>query len=133
MDPPPLCTSGTYNDRCSGNDRRRKKICRYIDLPIQHIDDGILKAMNRRVTAARISDIVAEARRIIPDVALRTSLIVGFPGETQRIFDRLLDFIRQTKFDHLGVFTYSREEGTGAAGLKHKHPKKKKSAGVRLS
>ena len=103
-----------------------QKICRYIDLPIQHIDDGILKAMNRRVTAAQISGIIAEARRIIPDVALRTSLIIGFPGETQRKFGRLLNFIRQTKFDHLGVFTYSREDGTGAAVLKPQIPEKEK-------
>jgi ribosomal protein S12 methylthiotransferase len=103
-----------------------KKICRYIDLPIQHIDDGILKAMNRQVTSEQISDVIARSRRIIPDVALRTSLIVGFPGETQRKFDRLLNFIRSTKFDHLGVFTYSREEGTGAALLKSQIPEKEK-------
>jgi ribosomal protein S12 methylthiotransferase len=103
-----------------------KKICRYIDLPIQHIDDGILKAMNRKVTSAQISAIIARARRIIPGVAIRTSLIVGFPGETQRKFDRLLDFVRSTKFDHLGVFTYSREEGTGAAELKSQIPEKEK-------
>jgi ribosomal protein S12 methylthiotransferase len=103
-----------------------KKICRYIDLPIQHIDDGILKAMNRKVTSAQISDVIAGARRIIPDVAIRTSLIVGFPGETQRKFDRLLSFVRSTKFDHLGVFTYSREEGTGAAELKSQIPEKEK-------
>lgn len=94
-----------------------KKICRYIDLPVQHIDDTILKAMNRKVTSAKIKEIIAEVRRIIPDVALRTSIIVGFPGETQKRFDRLLDFITETKFDHLGVFPYSREEGTKAASL----------------
>jgi ribosomal protein S12 methylthiotransferase len=103
-----------------------KKICRYIDLPIQHIDDGILEAMNRHVTAAQIGDIITAARRIIPDVALRTSLIVGFPGETQKKFERLLHFVREIKFDHLGVFTYSREEGTGAAGLKPQIPEKEK-------
>jgi ribosomal protein S12 methylthiotransferase len=94
-----------------------KKICRYIDLPIQHIDDDILKAMNRKVTSARIKEVIAEAREIIPGVALRTSIIVGFPGETQKRFGRLLDFIGETKFDHLGVFPYSREEGTKAALL----------------
>jgi ribosomal protein S12 methylthiotransferase len=103
-----------------------KKICRYIDLPIQHIDDGILKAMNRKVTSAHISAVIARARSIIPGVAIRTSLIVGFPGETQRKFDRLLSFVRSTKFDHLGVFTYSREEGTGAAELKSQMPEKEK-------
>lgn len=97
----------------SGN----KKICRYIDLPIQHIDDKILHAMNRQVTAAGIRETIARARAIIPGVALRTSIIVGFPGETPKRFARLLEFIRETKFDHLGVFTYSREEGTEAALL----------------
>lgn len=92
-----------------------KKICRYIDLPVQHIDDDILKAMNRQITGAEIKKVIAQAREIIPDIALRTSIIVGFPGETQKRFDRLLDFIRETKFDHLGVFPYSREEGTKAA------------------
>ena len=82
--------------------------------------------MNRQVTSEQISDVIARSRRIIPDVALRTSLIVGFPGETQRKFDRLLNFIRSTKFDHLGVFTYSREEGTGAALLKSQIPEKEK-------
>ena len=94
-----------------------KKICRYIDLPIQHIDDDILKAMNRKVTSKKIKEIIAQAREFMPDVALRTSIIVGFPGETQKRFGRLLDFIRETKFDHLGVFTYSQEEGTKAALL----------------
>jgi ribosomal protein S12 methylthiotransferase len=94
-----------------------KKICRYIDLPIQHIDDDILKAMNRRTTSAGIKALIAQAREIVPDVALRTSIIVGFPGETPKKFERLIDFIRETKFDHLGVFTYSREEGTKAALL----------------
>lgn len=96
-----------------------KKICRYIDLPVQHIDDAILTAMNRKVTSAQIFEIITRARRIIPDVAVRTSLIVGFPGETQKRFERLINFVRAVKFDHLGVFTYSMEEGTGAAEL---HP-----------
>jgi ribosomal protein S12 methylthiotransferase len=95
-----------------------KKICRYIDLPIQHIDDAILQAMGRKVNGAQIKEIITQARKIIPDVALRTSLIVGFPGETAKRFERLLDFVREIKFDHLGVFTYSREEGTAAAQLK---------------
>jgi ribosomal protein S12 methylthiotransferase len=90
-------------------------VCRYIDLPVQHIDDAMLAAMNRRVGADRIREIIGRARSLMPDVALRTSLIVGFPGETLRRFERLLDFVRETRFDHLGVFTYSREEGTAAA------------------
>lgn len=94
---------------------RHKQICRYIDLPVQHICSKILSAMNRGVTAEHISGIITQARSIMPDVALRTSIIVGFPGETQKRFDALLDFVRRARFDHLGVFTYSREEGTKAA------------------
>jgi ribosomal protein S12 methylthiotransferase len=101
-------------------------ICHYIDLPIQHIDDDILKAMNRKVTSTQIKEVISQAREIIPDVALRTSIIVGFPGETQKKFDRLLDFVRETKFDHLGVFTYSREEGTKAADFPSRISEKEK-------
>ncbi len=103
-----------------------EKICRYLDLPIQHIDDDILKAMNRKVTAAKIKKVISQAKGIIPGVALRTSLIVGFPGETPTRFNRLLDFVNETKFDHLGVFTYSKEEGTKAANLKQQVSEKEK-------
>jgi ribosomal protein S12 methylthiotransferase len=103
-----------------------EKICRYIDLPIQHIDDTMLQSMNRKVTGAKIKEIIAQARQIVPGVALRTSLIVGFPGETPKRFERLLDFVCETKFDHLGVFIYSREEGTSAAQLKSQIPEKEK-------
>ena len=103
-----------------------EKICRYIDLPIQHIDNDILKAMNRKVTGATIKEVIAQARRIIPGVALRTSLIVGFPGETPTRFNRLLDMVNEIKFDHLGVFTYSKEEGTIAATFKSQVSEKEK-------
>jgi ribosomal protein S12 methylthiotransferase len=102
------------------------KICRYIDLPVQHIDDTLLAAMNRKVSAAQIRDIILRSRQIIPDVALRTSLIVGFPGETQKRFERLLEFAYEIKFDHLGVFTYSREEGTASAALPSRISEKEK-------
>lgn len=103
-----------------------EKICRYIDLPIQHIDDNILKAMNRKVTGAAIRQVIDQAREIVPGIALRTSLIIGFPGETTTRFNRLIDFVRGTKFDHLGVFTYSKEEGTAAADFKNHVPEKEK-------
>ena len=93
------------------------KICRYIDFPVQHIDDEILKAMNRKVSSKDILAKIRRSRTIMPDLALRTSLIVGFPGETPGKFQKLVDFVREVRFDHLGVFTYSREEGTPAAGL----------------
>jgi ribosomal protein S12 methylthiotransferase len=102
------------------------KICRYIDLPIQHIDDDILKAMNRKVTGAKIKEVIALSRQIIPGIALRTSLIVGFPGETPTRFNRLLDLVNEIKFDHLGVFTYSKEEGTTAANFKSQVSEKEK-------
>ncbi len=94
-----------------------KKICRYLDMPIQHCDDAILAAMNRRGGGVLIREAVAQAREIIPGVSLRTALIVGFPGETRRRFENLLSFVREMRFDHLGVFPYSREEGTVAAAL----------------
>jgi ribosomal protein S12 methylthiotransferase len=105
-----------------------EKICRYIDIPIQHIDDDILKAMNRRGGGDLIKKRIAAARRIIPDVALRTSVIIGFPGETRARFGRLLSFIRETRFDHLGAFSYSREEGTPAASLPARISEKEKES-----
>ena len=93
------------------------KVCNYIDIPVQHIDNAILGSMNRKGDCKLIHNMIAHARKIIPGVALRTSLIVGFPGETQERFDRLLAFVRETRFDHVGVFEYSREEGTAADAL----------------
>jgi ribosomal protein S12 methylthiotransferase len=90
-------------------------ICKYVDVPIQHIDDEILAAMKRRGGSDLIKKTIQKVRHIIPGVALRTSVIVGFPGETRTKFNDLLSFIKETRFDHLGVFTYSREEGTRAA------------------
>jgi ribosomal protein S12 methylthiotransferase len=92
-----------------------ENICKYIDIPIQHIDDEILAAMKRRGGSDLIRKTIHKAKAIIPGVALRTSIIVGFPGETRTKFNTLLSFISEIKFDHLGVFTYSREEGTKAA------------------
>jgi len=103
-----------------------EKICNYIDIPIQHIDDEILAAMNRRGGSDLIKKTIKRAREIIPNVALRTSIIVGFPGETRTKFNRLLSFVRETRFDHLGVFTYSREEGTKAASYVSRISEKEK-------
>lgn len=90
------------------------RICKYIDLPIQHINDRILKAMNRGITRRQIADLIKKIRQRIPGVCLRTSLIVGFPAETEGEFNELLEFTREVKFERLGVFAYSREEGTPA-------------------
>jgi ribosomal protein S12 methylthiotransferase len=94
-----------------------KKVCRYLDIPVQHISDRILKAMNRKGTSACIRRRIAEIREAVPGVALRTSLIVGFPGETEEQFEELLDFVRESRFEILGVFPYSPEEGTAAEGM----------------
>ena len=94
--------------------RDSKDICKYIDLPIEHISDGILKSMGRRIKRPDIVDLIAYIRKEIPNVAIRTSLIVGFPGEKDKDFQELLDLIKETKFERLGIFRYSREEGTPA-------------------
>jgi ribosomal protein S12 methylthiotransferase len=94
-----------------------EKICSYLDIPLQHIDDGMLKQMNRRVSEQQVRELVTGLRERIPDLTLRTSFIVGFPGETQEQFEKLLSFVEEGHFDRLGVFRYSREEGTAAAEL----------------
>ncbi len=98
--------------------REEEKICRYLDLPLQHIDDHLLKAMNRAVSGSQVRDLIGRLRQEIPGITLRTSLMVGFPGETERRFCRLYDFVKESQFEHLGVFRYSKEEGTAAASLK---------------
>lgn len=97
--------------------KENKKICNYIDIPIQHIHDNILKKMGRNITSKEILNLIKKMRRLIPDIVIRTSLIVGFPGEEKEHFDELLEFIKTIKLDHVGVFTYSMEENTPAAKL----------------
>jgi ribosomal protein S12 methylthiotransferase len=104
------------------------KICPYLDLPIQHIGDQILKAMNRRVTSGQIRDLIDRLRTSLPHLGLRTTVLVGFPGEDEAQFSGLLDFIQEIEFDHLGVFVYSKEEGTEAARMKDQIPRKVKEA-----
>ncbi len=94
-----------------------EKICNYVDLPLQHIDDMILKTMNRKGKRREIESLIHRLRDRIPGVTLRSTFIVGFPGETEETFQGLSDFIRQTEFDRLGIFTYSQEEGTSAYSL----------------
>lgn len=97
--------------------RDNPRIVKYLDIPIQHISDKVLRAMNRHGDSAMIKDAVARVRAAIPDITLRTTLIVGFPGETQEDFDKLCEFVKEAKFDRLGAFTYSREEDTPAYDL----------------
>lgn len=98
--------------------KNNDKICKYFDIPIQHISDTVLKRMNRKTTGESIEKIIKKIKNEIPDAVLRTSLIVGFPGETQEDFMKLYDFVEKGYFDKLGVFRYSKEEGTPAARLK---------------
>jgi len=99
-----------------------EKICKYLDIPVQHFDDRVLRAMNRRGTSEDIRKTIEQLRKRVPGIALRTSLIVGFPGETGTAFKRLLEFVKEAEFEHLGVFTFSPEEGTVACDLDaHSH------------
>jgi ribosomal protein S12 methylthiotransferase len=100
----------------------RARVVPYIDMPVQHGDDGILRAMRRAVTARRMRAIVAELRDAIPAVTMRTTVLVGFPGETEAAFENLLQFIDDVRFDRLGVFTYSPEEGTPSPGYPDQVP-----------
>lgn len=96
---------------------REEKICSYFDLPIQHIDDEVLKRMGRRTKGQEIRDLLKKIRTFLPEASLRSSLIVGFPGEEDFQFQSLLDFVEETQFNHLGAFKYSSEEGTPASRL----------------
>ncbi len=100
----------------------RARVVPYLDMPVQHGDDGILRAMRRAVTARRMKDIVAQFRGAIPGLTIRTTVLVGFPGETDAAFDNLLAFVEDAAFDRLGVFTYSVEEGTPAATMPDQVP-----------
>lgn len=104
-----------YTDELIKTVRDEEKICKYLDLPVQHISDRILGRMNRRTTKRDIAGLIEKLRKYIPGLVLRTSIIVGFPGETDKEFRELLDFVRKTRFERLGAFIYSREEGTAAA------------------
>lgn len=102
-------------------------ICKYLDLPIQHISDRILKRMNRKVTRKNVTSLITELRNKVPGLGIRTSLIVGFPGERESDFNELLEYVKSAKFDRLGVFLYSREEGTKAHDFPGQVPEEEKS------
>ena len=96
--------------------KNEPKICRYIDMPLQHINDRLLHSMNRHITGKEIRILINRLREAMPDICLRTTLIVGYPGETQEEFDELKKFVKETKFDRLGAFAYSAEEETKSFG-----------------
>ena len=108
--------------------KNNEKICKYFDIPIQHISNAVLKRMNRKTNKEQIENLISKIRKEMPNVVLRTSLIVGFPGETEGDFKELEQFVEKTKFDKLGTFMYSKEEGTPAAKLPEQiHGNTKKS------
>lgn len=106
--------------------KNQKKICRYLDLPIQHASDTVLKRMGRRTNKKQLMALIRKLRREVSGIVLRTSLITGFPGETEEEHQELMEFVEKMKFDRLGVFTYSKEEGTAAAKMKGQITKKVK-------
>lgn len=111
------CYPEEINDELIEAIKNEPKVCHYLDMPIQHASDNILKRMGRRTSKQELTDIVAKLRREIPDIALRTTLITGFPGETDVDHEEVVQFIDECEFDRLGVFTYSREEDTVAAQM----------------
>jgi ribosomal protein S12 methylthiotransferase len=97
-------------DTIAGN----PKICKYVDIPLQHISDNVLKSMRRGVTSQRTRELLFKLRNKIPDIALRTTFMTGYPNETEKEFDELCEFVREIKFDRIGVFTFSMEENTSS-------------------
>ena len=106
--------------------KEENKVCHYLDLPIQHASDAVLKRMGRRTSKAQLVEIIEKLRKEIPDISLRTTLITGFPGETQEQHEELKDFVDEMEFDRLGVFTYSPEEDTPAATMTDQIPEEVK-------
>jgi len=105
-----------------------EKVCNYLDMPLQHASDNILTAMRRNITNAETIKLIEAIRKKVPDIALRTTMLVGFPGESEQDFDNLKNFIEQSRFERLGVFTYSHEESTRAHGLEDDVPQEIKEA-----
>ena len=97
--------------------QKEEKICNYIDLPLQHISDSILSSMNRNITSEETKNLVKQIRSIVPDIAFRTTFIVGYPGETEEDFENLKSFVSEMRFERMGSFMYSPEEGTPAYEL----------------
>lgn len=108
--------------------KNENKICKYFDIPIQHISNSVLKRMNRKTNKKNIEEVIKKIRENVPNVIIRTTVMVGFPGETAQDFDELYEFVKNTKFENLGAFTYSKEEGTPAGRLNDQiHPMTKKA------
>lgn len=118
----------TIDDELIKTVKENDKICKYFDIPIQHISDSVLKRMNRQSNGKTIRNLIQKLRKEIPEVVIRTTVMVGFPGETKEDFEELYSFLQEARFDKLGCFTYSKEDGTPAARIKEQiHPMTKKS------
>ena len=118
----------TITDKLLNVVKKNDKICNYFDMPIQHIADKVLKRMNRKSDGNSIRNLIKKIRKEIPNAIIRTTVMVGFPGETNEDFQELYEFIKESKFDRLGAFSYSKEDGTPAARIKDQiHPMTKKS------
>lgn len=111
------CYEDEITDELIETIRREEKICSYLDIPLQHVNDGVLSDMNRHSTSASIRETISRLRREIPDIHIRTTFIAGFPGESEDAFEELADFVEETRFDRMGVFAYSQEENTLAAEM----------------
>src|SRR5690606_24331138 len=96
--------------------RRQNKVCNYLDIPLQHASDPVLAGMRRQITRAETEQLLDNIRQNVPGIAIRTTMLVGFPGEGDAEFEELVEFVQEQRFDRLGVFTYSHEEGTSAYG-----------------
>lgn len=105
---------------------RQPKVCNYLDIPLQHAADSVLNAMKRQTTRTYQTELISKARKIVPEIAIRTTFLVGFPGETEKDFDDLCDFVKEMEFERVGVFQYSHEEDTSAFPLEDNVPQKVK-------
>ena len=108
------CYPDLIDDKLIKTIAKNKKVVKYIDIPLQHINNDILRAMNRRTSKQQIIDVISKLRQVCPDIVIRTTFILGFPGETKEQFAELCDFVKTYKLDNVGFFKYSREEGTRA-------------------
>jgi len=109
------CYPDLFTEELIETMRQEPKVCRYLDLPLQHADPKVLIDMNRRGTIEQAEQLISRLRQVMPEITIRTTMITGFPGETEQEFENLLDFVKRVKFERLGVFAYSQEEGTPAA------------------
>lgn len=126
------CYPDLIDDQLINEIATNNKVAKYIDIPLQHISNNILKRMNRRVNKQQILDIIAKLRHACPDIRIRSTFILGFPGETEADFNELLDFIKSEKLDYVGFFKYSKEEGTPASKMPNQVPAKIKNDRLKL-